>query len=418
MKSLYKLYVLCEDYKEKRISAFERFKTKNGSYVHRFFNFDRIVDSDPTSTEKILGKYSDWLLKLYNLNKLDIENLSSVKYDLELFDKNVINLPIKDINQLKSIEELSNLVKDLQGKQIRGNVKEIIGNENDIEFILETDKWLVLEPKTVEANRKWAGYGVEENKRPRWCTTIDQFSNYNKGGKFPIYLIINKKNVEEKYQVVTNEFSIWDRSNKPVAYKVGGETMEESYEWLKKNGLEKLAITISEKFEEENLKELRVGYPNKTNEELKELSRKGYSYEVDSNGNKYWYLNGNRHREDGPAVEWANGSKCWYINGKKHREDGPAIEYKNGSKSWYLSGKCHREDGPAYIGADGDKVWYLNGKLHREDGPAVEWADGDKVWYINGRNYGNKEPDNWIELVSKNKQVKKEYKLKPLSKMV
>ena len=70
------------------------------------------------------------------------------------------------------------------------------------------------------------------------------------------------------------------------------------------------------------------------------------------------------------------------------------------------------------VDKNGTKVWYINGNLHREDGPAVEWADGDKVWYINGRNYGNKEPDNWIELVSKNKQVKKEYKLKPLSKMV
>jgi len=64
-----------------------------------------------------------------------------------------------------------------------------------------------------------------------------------------------------------------------------------------------------------------------------------------SNGDKYWYLNGERHREDGPAIEWANGNKAWYLNGKLHREDGPAIEYTNGYKSWWLKGKQYSEPG-------------------------------------------------------------------------
>jgi hypothetical protein len=58
--------------------------------------------------------------------------------------------------------------------------------------------------------------------------------------------------------------------------------------------------------------------------------------------------------------------------------------YTNGSKSWYLNGQRHREDGPAFEGADGNKYWYLNGKPHREDGPAVEWISGSKAWYLNG----------------------------------
>ena len=57
--------------------------------------------------------------------------------------------------------------------------------------------------------------------------------------------------------------------------------------------------------------------------------------------------------------------------------------YANGSKYWYLNGKRHREDGPALERSNGDKSWYLNNKLHREDGPAIEWADGDKCWYLN-----------------------------------
>jgi hypothetical protein len=104
-----------------------------------------------------------------------------------------------------------------------------------------------------------------------------------------------------------------------------------------------------------------------------------------ANGDKYWYLNGKFHREDGPAVEFANGAKYWYLNGKFHREDGPAVEYANGTKYWYLNGKQHREDGPAIEYANGDKSWYLNGKLHREDGPAIECADGYKEWWLNGK---------------------------------
>ena len=87
-----------------------------------------------------------------------------------------------------------------------------------------------------------------------------------------------------------------------------------------------------------------------------------YEVVVDDDGDKYWYVNGELHREDGPAVEHADGGKEWYLNGNLHRTDGPALEY-----------------------ADGDKYWYVNDKLHRTDGPAVEYADGTKEWYLNGK---------------------------------
>jgi hypothetical protein len=63
-----------------------------------------------------------------------------------------------------------------------------------------------------------------------------------------------------------------------------------------------------------------------------------YTVKVDEDKTKRWYLNGNLHREDGPAVEYADESKLWYLNDKLHREDGPAVEHANGSKYWYLNG--------------------------------------------------------------------------------
>ena len=82
---------------------------------------------------------------------------------------------------------------------------------------------------------------------------------------------------------------------------------------------------------------------------------------------------------------YPNGDKSWYLNGELHREDGPAIEGADGDKYWWLNGKLHREDGPAIEGANGDKYWWLNGKRHREDGPAAEEADGYKSWYLNDK---------------------------------
>ena len=61
--------------------------------------------------------------------------------------------------------------------------------------------------------------------------------------------------------------------------------------------------------------------------------------EINIYGTKRWLLNGEKHRVDGPAIEYTDGSKTWYLNNKLHRVDGPAVEWKDGSKGWYLNDK-------------------------------------------------------------------------------
>ena len=58
-----------------------------------------------------------------------------------------------------------------------------------------------------------------------------------------------------------------------------------------------------------------------------------YKVKVWPNGNKQWFLNNKRHREDGPAIEWANGGKAWWLNGKaltekEHQEQTQACTNK------------------------------------------------------------------------------------------
>ena len=63
-----------------------------------------------------------------------------------------------------------------------------------------------------------------------------------------------------------------------------------------------------------------------------------YTVKVDKDKTE-WYLNGQLHREDGPAIEYKDGYKAWYLNDNRHREDGPAIEFSDGCKEWYINDK-------------------------------------------------------------------------------
>jgi hypothetical protein len=99
-----------------------------------------------------------------------------------------------------------------------------------------------------------------------------------------------------------------------------------------------------------------------------------------------WFLNGERHREDGPAVEFNDGSKYWMQHGKFHRLDGPAIEHKNGNKYWYKKGKRHREDGPAIDEKD-NKHWFLNGKRLSEETFNFKTNKNKKTIIMDGRKF-------------------------------
>ena len=123
-----------------------------------------------------------------------------------------------------------------------------------------------------------------------------------------------------------------------------------------------------------------------------------------------YYLNGKRHRIDGPAVVHTNGDKAWWLNGKFHHIDGPAIDHVNGYKVWYLNGNLHCVDGPAVIQSSGNKDWYLNGKRHRVGGPATVNVNGFKVWYQNGEKHrvsgpAVKRSDGYREYYRNRKQI-------------
>jgi len=77
--------------------------------------------------------------------------------------------------------------------------------------------------------------------------------------------------------------------------------------------------------------------------------------------NEKRYLNdeGQHHRLDGPAIENSDGTKFWYINGNAHRNIDPSDEFSNGEKQWWFKGERHR------IGGSYNSVykwWYIDGE--------------------------------------------------------
>jgi hypothetical protein len=63
------------------------------------------------------------------------------------------------------------------------------------------------------------------------------------------------------------------------------------------------------------------------------------SFKKEFNDRIEWWLNGNLHHKDGPAIEYTNGHKEWWQNGKLHRKSGHAVEWSNGNKEWWVNGK-------------------------------------------------------------------------------
>ena len=115
------------------------------------------------------------------------------------------------------------------------------------------------------------------------------------------------------------------------------------------------------------------------------------------------------HRSNGPALIW-NEYKVWYEYGKLHRKGYPAVIYKPINEfdlykynvmryieEWWINGKRHRLNGPAATWSDSSKEWYSNGERHRLDGPAVMWYNGNKEWWIKNKYLDSLAVETWFK---------------------
>jgi hypothetical protein len=349
-----------------------------------FLNF---IPTDIQENDQAEGL--QWILGLYKKGKLGsvrswTKSLTE-KYSaaLELFFQQKSFMEEKQLQKL-DLEGLLKTVAEARPK-IKAHLdkKSYLDADQGKKVILDDENWTIYIPTNK-------GAACELGKGTEWCTAapgLDYYEEYHTDEN-PLIIFIPKHpdHKGEKYQIHFGTGQFMDEEDDDVSNSKKAKLAS-----LIKPAKEAFGQEIQKEISKYAYKKFDDGREFIQNPDGKEWFLNGELHREDgpaveaTNGDKFWYLNGEYHREDGPAEEYANGNKFWYLNGELHREDGPACEYANGDKEWYLNNKLHREDGPAYEYANGDKFWYLNDKLHREDGPAVERANGHKSWYLNGK---------------------------------
>lgn len=184
----------------------------------------QIIKADPTSNvdRDIAGKYSKWLLNLYNSKNLKLEDLYKATEYLTVFDKKKNKFEIKDIMQYKSLPDLAEAVEKVNdiGNTAQDNKREAHKAHKDIDnhatLMWSDGSWEMWTPKDYQGE-------CALGRNTHWCTasTTDDYyyNNYlnEYGGKYIIF--INKSNEDEKYQLHFESGQFMDRLDREVDIK-------------------------------------------------------------------------------------------------------------------------------------------------------------------------------------------------------
>jgi len=255
-----------------------------------------------------------------NERRLGIDRMQDIIGGLlETFFQHNRFMSERDINNIKTLEELRDVVEAARDDiQAYLEKQSYLDAEQGKQLIYEDDEWQIIIPTNK-------GAACELGKGTDWCTAapgLDYYEEYHKPND-PLFIFMNKQKPEERYQFHFGSEQFMNRDD--VSIEDNEELFYSLLVLLKK--AENVPAPIKEKIK---------------NVDYQKLDNGGMLIH-DFDGAKEWYLNGERHRTDGPAVVDANGDKYWYLNGKLHRTDGPAIVYPDGTKYWYLNGKQFSE---------------------------------------------------------------------------
>ncbi|MFA5071228.1 MAG: hypothetical protein WC511_02545 [Candidatus Pacearchaeota archaeon] len=165
--------------------------------------FNRLVSADPeiqkqnTEAPRKIGRYGQWILRMYQQGKLKLEDLYKITEDLSTFNQIIPSLrnsnKSADINQFKNPSELFHFVQQ-QKTLVAPKVEDVdedpmvlLTNDYYIQtkqatLEYEDEKWKIVSPKTLEASQFYA-------RGTRWCTQYpDNFAQYTKSGTLWILL--------------------------------------------------------------------------------------------------------------------------------------------------------------------------------------------------------------------------------------
>ena len=178
--------------------------------------FWKLVNLDPTyKGGDIAGNYARWILKLWTTNNLKEEDFYKVTEYLNDFETNKKKFTNKDIFQFKSLPDLYNALQqlpqdtELSSRQQQRELKK--QGMKDAKLVFDGSEWQVWIPETYEASCK-LGAGTS------WCTattkTRDYYDDYSEEGD--LYIIINKKDPTNKYQLHFQSQQYMDKDDREI----------------------------------------------------------------------------------------------------------------------------------------------------------------------------------------------------------
>lgn len=192
--------------------------------------FNKIFEADPYD-----GKYAQWLLKIYEMGNLLLEDLYKATEYLTIYHKikNKLDPKYKNIHQsikkqvqyvdsfdgkikykyekipvFKNLQDLFKIIKPYKEEDADLSKNEKLRKDN---LVYEDEKWEAYIPKTYEASCQ-LGSGTE------WCTatgkTREHYDFYSEEGQ--LYILINKNNRKKKYQFHFEKYQFMDQNDSPI----------------------------------------------------------------------------------------------------------------------------------------------------------------------------------------------------------
>jgi hypothetical protein len=235
-------------------SRVDDFKIKHGK---KFLpqNITKIIKT-------ISPKYLDWVGKFFDEVGFD-SKFKDLVGALKRFETISTNLPLTDINQYKSLDELSNAIKTYDNR-VRRDVKEIKGGK----VVYDDGRFFVVNPLNYESS---CYYG----KGTKWCTAAEtdtHFKRYNEDGKLFYIIDRTKPSNDPNYKVALlkkfdGDMTFYDAKDDRVNFDrvVGDDKFQEIIgsvdKFLQEVYPEQLKIyadAVAAKKEKERLEKLRI----------------------------------------------------------------------------------------------------------------------------------------------------------------
>ena len=181
--------------------------TKYASEFHTKIEPNKLIEKisalDPTPNKEL----TFWLVLNYANNRISrFEDIAARAIPALLKFKALLRKPnlnpplqIRDINQIKGLSDLENIIEKYTEKQSMSSSEQTSGIEqeliktNQVQILYNDSQLKVISPKTEKAS---CFYGIGT----RWCTAAkngNMFSDYNSEG--PLYIIV-VKGTNKKYQ--------------------------------------------------------------------------------------------------------------------------------------------------------------------------------------------------------------------------